>query len=107
VREGVEADVFEVFARNGGPSEPIVWVGSVRAADPTLAWHAAKEIFTRREKCTVLWVACRAGMAFSTSEDSDVLGTADRLDYRKPGFPSRHRRDREKAAVAGAEEVGG
>jgi ring-1,2-phenylacetyl-CoA epoxidase subunit PaaB len=106
MREGAEADVFEVFARYGDQSEPIMWVGNVRAADPTLAWHAAKEIFTRREKCTVLWVACRSAMAFSTPEDSDVLATAGRLDYRKPGFPGRHRRDREKAASAGAEGVG-
>lgn len=105
MKPGTDAEAFEVFARFGGQLEPIVWVGSVRAADPTLAWHAAKEIYTRRERCTVLWVACRSMMAFSTPDDADALGSGERLDYRKPGFPGRHRRERDKAvAAAGAED---
>jgi ring-1,2-phenylacetyl-CoA epoxidase subunit PaaB len=104
MKRGTEADVYEVFGRFGGNSETIRWVGSVRAGDPELAWHAAKEIYTRREDCTLLWVAQRAAMVFSGPDDADVLRTAQRLDYRVPGFPGRHRRDRERAA--GAREGG-
>lgn len=98
MRLGTEHDVYEVFARYGDHTEPIRWVGSVRAAEPVLAWHAAKEIFTRREECTVLWVAKRSAMVFSTSDDLEALASGMRLDYRTPGFPGRHRRDRERAA---------
>jgi 1,2-phenylacetyl-CoA epoxidase PaaB subunit len=69
--------------------------------EPSLAWHAAKEIYTRREQCTVLWIARRSGMVFSTAGDRTALSSARRLDYRTPGFPGRHRRDRERA-VAGS-----
>ena len=55
-----------MFAKFGDEAnEPIRWVGSVRSGDPNLAWHAAKEIYTRRERCTVLWVAQRSGMVVS------------------------------------------
>jgi phenylacetate-CoA oxygenase PaaH subunit len=97
MRRGHERDVYDVFARYGSDSEPIRWVGSVRAGDPELAWHAAKEAFTRREDCTVLWVAQRACMVFSGPEDEEALRTPQRLAYRLPGFPSRHRRDRSRA----------
>jgi phenylacetate-CoA oxygenase PaaH subunit len=98
VRLGTEDDIYEVFARYGGQADQIRWVGSVRAAEPVLAWHAAKEIHTRRERCSVLWIAKRSAMVFSTADDLEALASAARLDYRTPGFPSRHRRDRELAA---------
>jgi 1,2-phenylacetyl-CoA epoxidase PaaB subunit len=101
MKRGTEADVYEVFGRFGAASDTIRWLGSVRAGDPELAWHAAKEIYTRREDCTLLWVAQRAAMVFSGPEDAEVLRTAQRLDYRVPGFPGRHRRDRERSAGAG------
>jgi phenylacetate-CoA oxygenase PaaH subunit len=100
VKLGTEDDIYEVFARYGGQGDPIRWVGSVRAAEPVLAWHAAKEAYTRREQCSVLWVAKRSAMVFSTAGDVEALASAARLDYRTPGFPVRHRRDRERAAQA-------
>jgi phenylacetate-CoA oxygenase PaaH subunit len=99
VRVGTEDDAYEVFARYGDQSEPIRWVGSVRAAEPVLAWHAAKDIYTRREQCTVLWIAVRSGMVVSTAEDRTVLSSGQRLDYRTPAFPGRHRRDRDRMAA--------
>jgi ring-1,2-phenylacetyl-CoA epoxidase subunit PaaB len=98
VKRGAESDVYEVFARFGAQSEPIRWVGNVRAGDPELAWHAAREIYTRREDCILLWVSLRSSMVFSEPEDVDLLQASKRLDYRLPGFPGRHRRDRVKAA---------
>lgn len=95
MKRGTDTDVYEVFARFGhDQSEPIRWVGNVRVADPELAWHAAKEIYTRREDCSVLWVARRCEMVFSTPDDAEALRSPTRLDYRVPGFPGRHRRDR-------------
>lgn len=107
MRRGAERDVYDAFARFGDQSEPVRWVGSVRAGDPELAWHAAKEIYTRREDCTVLWVARRSGMVFSGPEDAEALRTPTRLGYRLPGFPSRHRRARDKAQEAQPERATG
>jgi 1,2-phenylacetyl-CoA epoxidase PaaB subunit len=98
MRRGTETDVYDVFAKFGDDAaEPIRWVGSVRSGDPELAWHAAKEIYTRREYCTVLWVAQRSGMVVSGPEDEAILRTPDRLTYRLPTGPGRRRRARIKA----------
>lgn len=102
MRRGTEADVYEVFAGGAGQGDPIRWVGNVRAADPELAWQAAKEAFTRREDYGLLWIAQRAAMVFSGPEDRETLRSSARLSYRVPGFPGGHRRDRLKAAEHGA-----
>jgi 1,2-phenylacetyl-CoA epoxidase PaaB subunit len=101
MRRGGDAHVYEVFARFGDdPQEPIRWLGSVRSGDPELAWHAAKEIYTRREDCTLLWVAQRSAMVVSEPSDAEALRSPSRLGYRVPAFPGRHRRARIKAAAA-------
>lgn len=106
MRHGVDADVYEVFARFGDDAqEPIRWVGNVRCGDPKLAWHAAKEIYTRREDCTLLWVAQRSGMVVSEPSDAEALRSPRRLGYRVPAFPGRHRRARMKVAALAAAEV--
>lgn len=96
---------FEVFAQFGGAGKPISHLGSVRAADPTLAWHAAKEAYTRREDCSLLWVTPCSSITMSTSGDAIVLTTGTRLTYRLPSFPITHRRAREAAGTAAAEHV--
>lgn len=99
MKRGDDAVVYEVFARFGDDqAEPIRWVGSVRSGDPELAWHAAKEAYTRREDCTVLWVARRSEMVLSGPEDTEILRSPSRLGYRVPAFPGGHRRARMKAA---------
>ena len=101
MRRGGDARVYEVFARFGDdPQEPIRWLGSVRSGDPELAWHAAKEIYTRREDCTLLWVAQRSAMVVSEPSDAEALRSPSRLGYRVPAFPGRHRRARSKVAAA-------
>lgn len=92
-----ESDVFEVFAQIGGSGRPIQHVGSVRGADPLLAWHAAKEIYTRREDCSALWVAPRSSFMVSETEDLSVLSRGSSRRYRLPKYPSAHRRARSKA----------
>jgi 1,2-phenylacetyl-CoA epoxidase PaaB subunit len=106
MKRGGDADVYEVFARFGDdPQEPIRWLGNVRSGDPELAWHAAKEIYTRREDCTLLWVARRSCMVVSEPSDAEALRSPRRLQYRVPAFPGRHRRARMKAAALAAAEV--
>ena len=89
-----EPNVFEVFAQFGGSGKPVQYIGSVRGSDPVLAWHAAKEIYTRREDCTLLWVAPRSSFTVSVPEDALGLGRGSTRRYRVPNFPSSHRRAR-------------
>lgn len=87
---------YEVFAQFG-PNKDICLVGSVRAGDPVLAWHAAKETYTRRERCSQLWVVPRDAVIASGPDDQTVLLSGMRMDFRTPAYPGRHRRAREEA----------
>jgi ring-1,2-phenylacetyl-CoA epoxidase subunit PaaB len=88
--------VFEVFVQVG-TERSLEHVGSVRGADAELAWHAAKEAFTRREACTTLWVVPRACVMSGLPSDQLLLRAGTTRRYRVPGFPSRHRRSRSAA----------
>lgn len=104
---GGEENVFEVFARFGDDQSQIRHVGSVRAANPTLAWYAGKEAFARRdEQCSLLWVAQRSSMVRSTSEDTEYLHSPARREYRLPGFPMRHKRSRQATTNAPSTGLG-
>jgi phenylacetate-CoA oxygenase PaaH subunit len=96
--QGDEPDVYEVFAQFG-VGKAVEHVGSVRAADAVLGWHAAKEAYTRRERCTALWVAPRSAMVMSTAQDAVALLAGDRNSWRLPSFPSARRRARAASAV--------
>jgi ring-1,2-phenylacetyl-CoA epoxidase subunit PaaB len=100
MRYGSDEGAFEVFAQFGHGRD-VCHVGSVRGADAELAWHAAKEIYTRRERCTQLWVVPRTAMLMSDTGDADVLMASQRMPFRKPAFPGGLRRARAKAAEAG------
>jgi 1,2-phenylacetyl-CoA epoxidase PaaB subunit len=86
--------VYEVFIQIGGVGRPIQLVGSVRASDKNLAWQTAKEIYTRRENCTALWVAPRESIFVGEGIDLEVLREGTGRSFRLPGYPSAHRRDR-------------
>lgn len=92
--------VYEVFVQVGGAGKPIQNVGSVRGSDPVLAWQAAKEIYTRREDCTLLWVVPRTAIVAGESGDGLGLARGSSRRYRLPGYPSAHRRARERAHEA-------
>lgn len=94
--------VYEVFVQVGGSSKPIQNVGSIRGADPVLAWHAAKEIYTRREDCTVLWVVPRTEILASEPADVVTLAHGSSRRYRLPGYPSGRRRARARIVEAGS-----
>lgn len=88
---------YEVFVQLGGTGKPIQNVGSIRGADPVLAWQAAKAIYTRREDCSLLWVVPRTAIVASESADAIGLGRGSSRRYRLPGYPSSHRRARASA----------
>ncbi|MGK2956221.1 MAG: hypothetical protein ACSLFI_11205 [Solirubrobacterales bacterium] len=98
-----EHNVFEVFAQFGGSGKPVQYIGSVRGSDAVLAWQAAKEVYTRREDCTLLWVAPRSSFMVSAAEDALGLGRGSTRRYRVPNFPSAHRRARNSRAGRGEE----
>lgn len=93
--------VYEVFAQFG-VGKDITLVGTVRATDPELAWHAAKESYTRRERCTQLWVAPRTAFLMSDASDKEVLLAGRRMDFRGPAYPGSLRRAREERIEAAA-----
>lgn len=93
---------YEVFAQFGGSERPITHQGSVRAAYQDLAWHAAKEAYTRRENCSLLWVIPRTAIVSSTEEDEVVLQTGRRLGFRQPAYPGRLRRSRTESPPDGS-----
>ena len=95
--------IFEVFVQIGGVGRPIQLVGSVRGSDEELAWQAAKEIYTRRENCTALWVVPRAAIFTGSETDQELLKSGTGRMFRVPGYPSAHRRDR--GGVGLAEEL--
>lgn len=86
--------VYEVFLQIGGNGKPIQLAGSVRASDRELAWQSAKEIYTRREDCTVLWVVPRSYIYVGDETLSETLSRGTGREFRLPGFPSSHRRER-------------
>lgn len=90
--------VFEVFMQIGGNGKPIQLAGSVRASDSELAWQSAKEIYTRREDCTVLWVVPRSCIHVGDATLSETLSSGTGRQFRIPGFPSSHRRERGEVA---------
>ena len=94
-----EPNVYEVFAQFGGAGKQVQHVGSVRCADAALAWHAAKEVYTRREDCTVLWVAPRPAFLRSGPDDAITLANGSSRRYRAPKYPSGHRRARGRDAA--------
>ncbi|MEW6470712.1 MAG: 1,2-phenylacetyl-CoA epoxidase subunit B [Actinomycetota bacterium] len=79
-----DRDAYEVFAQFGGAGKPITYIGSVRAADPVLAWQAARNAYTRREDCSLLWVVPRAAMIRSDPGDALVLRQGSGQRYRRP-----------------------
>ena len=95
-----DPNAYEVFVQVGGPGKPVQYVGSVRGADPILAWHAAKEVFTRREDCTQLWVVPRAAVMRGDAEDRIVLSKGSARRYRLPSYPNTRRRMRSRSEMA-------
>lgn len=88
---------YEVFAQTQ-PGKPLTHVGSVRAADPILAWQAAKDAFGRRDDLSALWVVPQSAIVTRTAADEPALQARSRAPYRQPGAPIRFRKERRSTA---------
>ena len=98
-----EPAAFEVFVQLGA-GRPLQYVGSVRAHDPVLAWQAAKEVYTRREDCSALWVVPRDSITRGAPGEERLLAHGSSRRYRMPAFPSSRRRARTRAAERSPED---
>jgi ring-1,2-phenylacetyl-CoA epoxidase subunit PaaB len=62
-------------------------VGSVHAADATLALHAARDVYTRRGEGLSVWVVPSAAITASDPAERDMLfAPAETKIYRHPTF---------------------
>jgi ring-1,2-phenylacetyl-CoA epoxidase subunit PaaB len=78
--------IWEVFMRSrAGLSHK--HVGSLHAADATLALQAARDLYTRRGEGLSIWVVPSSAITASDPQDRDMLfePTASKI-YRHPTF---------------------
>lgn len=101
---GSDPHAYEVFVQLAS-GRPLQYVGSVRGGDPDLAWQAAKEIYTRREDCSALWVVPRASIVTDQPGENLLLTRGSSRRYRMPAFPSSRRRLRARAAERFSEDA--
>ena len=73
---------YEVF-RQEKDGDPMRHGGNVLAPDPELALHYAREMFSRRNESTRLWVVRRADI--QVLEDEDLLNPPMDRSFKKPG----------------------
>lgn len=73
---------YEVF-RQEKDGDPMRHGGNVLAPDPELALHYAREMFSRRNESTRLWVVRRADI--QVLEDEDLLNPPLDRSFKKPG----------------------
>ena len=80
--------LWEVFVRSrGGLAHK--HVGSVHAADATMAIEAARDVYTRRMEGVRLWVAPSAAISASDPADAgELFDPAEDKVYRHPTFYS-------------------
>lgn len=81
-----EWPLWEVFIRSRqGLSHK--HVGSLHAADATMAISSARDVYTRRQEGTSIWVVKAEDITASTPSDKDVLfDPANDKIYRHPTF---------------------
>jgi ring-1,2-phenylacetyl-CoA epoxidase subunit PaaB len=77
-----DLEPYEVF-RQEKDGDPMRHGGNVLAPDPELALHYAREMFSRRNESTRLWIVRRADI--SVLEDQDLLNPPLDRSFKKPG----------------------
>lgn len=78
------------------PDTPHTHVGSVRAPSDELALQAAKEIYTRRDAPSGMWVVDRVHLLAFDAADADLFAIAGAKEYRKPSYFTRRRAELER-----------
>ena len=78
--------LWEVFIRNRS-GLPHKHVGSVHAADASMALQAARDVYTRRGEAVSIWVVASSAITASDPAQKDELfePTASKI-YRHPTF---------------------
>lgn len=78
--------LWEVFIRPGNGLHH-KHVGSLHAADATLALQAARDVYTRRNEGTSIWVVPSHAISASDPEaaDENFTSASDKI-YRHPSF---------------------
>lgn len=77
-----ELEAYEVF-QQAKEGDPMRHGGNVLAPDPELALHYAREMFSRRNESTRLWVVRRIDIL--VLEDQDLLDPPLDRSFKKPG----------------------
>lgn len=81
-----QGPLWEVFIQSK-PGQPFKHAGSVHGYDKEMAIENARDIYTRRNEGTGLWVVpSDAIVAVSSSEASSFFEPADDKIYRHPTF---------------------
>jgi ring-1,2-phenylacetyl-CoA epoxidase subunit PaaB len=75
-------EVWEVF-RQEAEGDPMRHAGSVKAPDPELAMHYAREFYGRRQESSRLWIVRRADIR--ELDDPDLLKPPLDRSFKKPG----------------------
>lgn len=81
-----EWPLFEVFVR-GKRGLNHVHVGSLHAADPDMALHHARDLYTRRNEGVSIWVVRADSITASSPDEKDPFfaPSGDKV-YRHPTF---------------------
>ena len=78
--------LYEVFLR-GKRGLNHVHVGSLHAADPEMALHHARDLYTRRNEGVSIWVVESARITASNPDDkAEMFEPASSKVYRHPTF---------------------
>jgi ring-1,2-phenylacetyl-CoA epoxidase subunit PaaB len=81
-----QGPVWEVFIQSK-PGQPFKHAGSIHAFDKEMAIENARDVYTRRNEGTALWVVPGdAIVAVSNSEASSFFEPSDDKIYRHPTF---------------------
>jgi len=78
--------LWEVFTQSK-PGDPYTHAGSVRAPDREIALLNARDVYSRRQEATCIWVVPTEEITSSSPEDmGPFFNPADDKIYRYPGF---------------------
>lgn len=86
MKQDSQLDLWEVFIQSKAGSHH-THAGSVHASDRQMALHNARDIYTRRNEGSSIWVVPANQITASTAEEADMLfDPANDKIYRHPTF---------------------
>lgn len=86
IKNDTQWKLWEVFTQKK-PGEPHEHAGSVRAPDAELALQNARDVYSRRNEATCIWVVATEHIVSSSPEDiASFFEPANDKIYRHPNF---------------------